>query len=63
MWLASVWTARDYEAKKKGTKVRDRNITAINFMRRWRKRIGDRQLGQSGTNIREEQKSNNDKTS
>ncbi len=32
-------------------------------MRRWQKRIVDRPWETSGTNIREEEKSNNDKTS
>jgi hypothetical protein len=42
-----VWIARDYEAKKRGTRSRERNKTAINVIQRWRKRIGERTLVQT----------------
>jgi hypothetical protein len=53
VWLASVWIARDYEAKKKGTRSRERNKTAINFIQRWRKRISERPLVQTDEKNRE----------
>jgi hypothetical protein len=56
MWLASVWVARDCDTKQKGTRVRIRNKTAINFMQRWRKRLGEVSLKQLEGNNREEEK-------